>query len=335
MSRQSKRSVPNMFSGAIAVQENETISQLKAEIESLNSLASSAFELPVSNIIPLQLPGSMKQPRLYFDQFKMERLENSISKHGVLEPILVRRGKKDTYEIISGERRWRCCKRLAKETIPAIVREMSDTTALEAALIAHLLNEEITAIEQTESILSLLSLRLDLGISEIKNYLYQTKNADVRRSENSRILTPQNLSLVEEILGEFGMKLSSFVSNRLPMLNLEPVLLDAVKDGTLSPTNAVIINRQPKELHDELIYSSKGLTKQELMTLLRSKKSIDAVLGSNSKDGGSSNGEVSERILERIKAVRKNKKLLSLPKVQSHILKIDKLLAEIEALNTK
>jgi ParB family transcriptional regulator, chromosome partitioning protein len=335
MSRQSKRPVSNMFSGAIAVQENETIAHLKAEIESLKSLSSSAFELPVSRVIPLQLPGSMKQPRLFFDQSKMERLENSISKHGVLEPILVRPGEKGTYEIISGERRWRCCKKLDKDTIPAIVRDMSDATALEAALIAHLLNEEITAIEQTESILSLLSLRLELETSVIKNCLYQSKNADVRGSENSRILTPEKLSLIEEILGEFGMKLASFVSNRLPMLNLEPELLDAVKDGLLSPTNAVIINRQPVELHEELIVEAKGLTKQELMSFLKDKKSGCNGLGIISNNGVDADDEVSERILDRFKAVRKNKKLLNLPKVKSRILKIERLLAEIEEFGNK
>jgi ParB family transcriptional regulator, chromosome partitioning protein len=335
MSRQSKRTVSNMFSGAIAVQENETISQLKSEIESLKSLSSSAFELPVLNIVPLQLPGTMKQPRLFFDQSKMEHLETSISKHGVLEPILVRPGKKGNYEIISGERRWRCCNKLGKETVPAIVKDMSDATALEAALIAHLLNEEITAIEQTESILSLLSLRLELESSVIKNCLYQTKNADVRGSENSRILTQEKLSLIEEILGEFGMKLASFVSNRLPMLNLAPELLDAVRSGTLSPTNAVIINRQPEELHGELILSTKGLTKQELMSLLKDKKSVDNELDQNSNNGAGTDSEISERVFERFKAVRKNKKLLDLPKVKSRIIKIEQLLAEIEALNTR
>jgi ParB family transcriptional regulator, chromosome partitioning protein len=330
MSRQSKRPVSNMFTGAITVQENETIAHLKAEIESLKSLSSSAFELPILGIIPLQLPGSMKQPRLFFDQSKMERLENSISKHGVLEPILVRPGKKGTYEIISGERRWRCCKNLSKDTIPAIVRDMSDATALEAALIAHLLNEEITAIEQTESILSLLSLRLELETSVIKNCLYQTKNADVRGSENSRILTLEKMSLIEDILGEFGMKLASFVSNRLPMLNLAPELLNAVREGNLSPTNAVIINRQPEKLHDELILSAKGITKQELMSLIKDKKSVRN--GLSSSNGGNTDDEVSERIFERLKALRKNKEFLELPKVQSRIVKIDKLLAEIEAL---
>jgi ParB family transcriptional regulator, chromosome partitioning protein len=333
MGRLSKRSMPDMFSSAITVQENETIAQLKAEIEGLKSLASSAFELSVSSIIPLQLPGSLKQPRLYFDPQKMDRLKDSINKHGVLEPILVRPGIDGRYEIISGERRWRCCSSLKKQTIPAIVREMEDSTALEAALIAHLLNEEITVIEQSESILSLLSLRLNLNSEEVKNCLYQIKNAEVRGNENSRIFTQEELSTVVEILGEFGMKLSSFVSNRLPMLNLAPNILDAVRNGLVSPTNAVIINRQPFDRHDILLEDAQGLTKQELMALIKSKSSISSTTTASSVKTFTEQ-VITDRVLERIKAIKKNKKLLDSPKAQKRFIQIERLLEEIESLSS-
>ena len=115
------------------------------------------------------------------------------------------------YEIISGERRWRCCSELGISKIPVNVREMSDVIALEAALIAHLLNEEISVIEQTESILSLLALRLNLKVDEVKSGLYLVKNSQVRGPENSRIFSEDDLTTIRDILSEFGMKLSSFV----------------------------------------------------------------------------------------------------------------------------
>jgi ParB family transcriptional regulator, chromosome partitioning protein len=326
MARISKRPLTAMFNGAVQAQEGETISQLKEEIESLKSLSSQSFKLPVADIQPLQLPRKLKQPRLYFDPQKMERLKESIHKHGVLEPILVRPGTHGKYEIISGERRWRCCCELEIEAIPAIVRDMSDAIALEAALIAHLLNEEITAIEQTESILSLLSLHLERPLEEIKAGLYQVKNSHERGAENSRILSAEELNLVGEILGEFGMKIASFVANRLPMLNLAPEILEAVREGKLSPTNAVILNRQRPELHEELVEQAAGLTKQDVMVLVkelvREQADVPSILVSS----------VSDQIFARFKSVRKKKSLMESVEVKERLDKIDQLLQEIEQM---
>ena len=315
-----------MFSGALSAQEGETITQLKEEIESLKSLSDQSFRLPVDNIQPLQLPGKLKQPRLYFDPQKMERLKQSIQKHGVLEPILVRPSAKGRYEIISGERRWRSCCALGMSDIPAIVRDMGDAIALEAALIAHLLNEEITPVEQTESILNLLSLHLNMPIEIVKANLYRTKNVSASVS-NKEGFNDDALSVVTETLKEFGMKLSSFVSNRLPMLNLSPAILDAVREGKLSPTNAVLLNRQPPDIHAELIEESVGLTKQDVMALVKD-------IEQERKDKQpTSPPSISDQVFARIKAVRKKKSLLQSKQVQKKLKEIDKLLQEIEAIN--
>ncbi|MEM6453157.1 MAG: ParB/RepB/Spo0J family partition protein [Cyanobacteria bacterium P01_D01_bin.105] len=316
-----------MFSGAVAAREDETISQLKEEIESLKSLSGQSFKLPVADIQPLQLPHKLKQPRLYFDAQKMERLKDSIAKHGVLEPILVRPGSRGCYEIISGERRWRCCSELGLSDIPAIVRDMTDAIALEAALVAHLLNEGITSIEQTESILSLLSIHLEVPLEDIKTGLYQVKNASVRGSENSGILNEAQLETADNILNEFGMKLTSFVSNRLPMLNLSPEILDAVREGSLSPTNAVLLNRQAPELHEELVEQAKGRTKKDVMALLKE------VAIESTSEAPKIEVAISDQIFARFKSVRRKKSLLSSAKVQKKLSQIDKLLTEIEQLN--
>ena len=325
--RASKRSIDTMFTGAIAAKEGETIAQLKEELESLRSSSGQSLLLPVADIQPLKLPGNLKQPRLYFDPIKMERLKESIRKHGVLEPILVRPKADGGYETISGERRWRSCCELELESIPGIVREMSDETALEAALIAHLLNEEITAIEQTESILSLLSLHLDIPVEDIKTNLYKVNNSQIRGVENSRIFSEEVIQKVRDILGEFGMKLSSFVSNRLPMLNLAPEILDAVRQGTLSPTNAVLLNRQPPELHSELVEQAEGLTKQDVMALVK-EVAIEKAEGNPAPAPS-----LSDQIFARLKSVRRKKKLLASTEVQKKLGKIEQLLAEIEQLD--
>lgn len=315
----------NMFSGDLPAREGEAIAQLKGEIESLTVLSENSLKLAVADIQPLQLPGKFKQPRLYFDPQKIERLQASIQKHGVLEPILVRPSKDGRYEIISGERRWRSCCALQIEYIPAIVRDMSDAIALEAALIAHLLNEDITTIEQTESILNLLSLHLDMPIDEVKSNLYRTKNVSASVS-NKEGFEDETLVLVTETLREFGLKLSSFVSNRLPLLNLSPEILDALRGGRISPTNAIILNRQPAEMHSKLLKQSEGLTKKDVMRMI---KAIDQERVSNQPTPVS---PISDQVLARLKVIRKRKSLLASDEVQKKLKEIDRLLQEIEAI---
>ena len=327
MARNSKRSVTDMFSGAIIATEDATIAQLKEEIESLKSQSTSSLEIPIKDIVALQLPGELKQPRLYFDPLKMERLKESIDKHGVLEPILVRPGAANQLEIISGERRWRCCRELGHTHVPAVIRQMSDEVALEAALIAHLLNEGITAIEQTESILSLLAIRLKLTLDTVKTGLYQIKNSQTRESENSRILTADQVEIVDGVLSEFGMKLSSFVSNRLPMLNLAPKILAAVKEGKLSPTAAVILNRQPPKLHEELILLAEGLTKTGVVNLVKEYGQQADFTETHPKELSTI-----DSVFSRLKKVRKNKTLLDSPKAQKYFTQIEHLIAKLESL---
>lgn len=325
--RNSKRQVSDMFGGAIAAKEGETISQLKEEIESLKSSSGQSLLIPVSEIQALQLPGNLKQPRLYFDPVKLERLKESICKHGVLEPILIRPKIDGGYETVSGERRWRSCCELGHDTIPAIVREMSDEMALEAALIAHLLNEEITAIEQTESILSLLSLHLGISIEDVKAGLYKANNSQIRGTENPRIFKEEEIEKISTILSEFGMKLSSFVSNRLPMLNLAPEILEAVRQGKISPTNAVILNRQRPELHHELVEQAEGLTKEDVMALVKE------VALEQADEKPAPPPSLSDRIFARIKSVRKKKTLLASTQVQKKLGQIDQILQEIEQMS--
>jgi ParB family chromosome partitioning protein len=90
-----------------------------------------------------------KQPRIQFKEEAIEELAESIAQRGVLQPILVRpRG--DGFEIIAGERRWRAAQRARLHAIPALVREVDDTTAAEIALIENVQREDLNAIEEAE-----------------------------------------------------------------------------------------------------------------------------------------------------------------------------------------
>ena len=99
-------------------------------------------EVPVSKILP-----NPAQPRLTYDEESLTELAASIREHGVLQPILVRpSGSK--FELIAGERRWRASSMAERETIPAIVAEFDDQTALEVSIIENLQREDVSPLEE-------------------------------------------------------------------------------------------------------------------------------------------------------------------------------------------
>ena len=89
-----------------------------------------------------------EQPRLAFNQETLDELAASIREHGVLQPILVRPIGQNTYQLIAGERRWRASKQAGLETIPALIEEIDDDTALEISIIENLQREDISPLDE-------------------------------------------------------------------------------------------------------------------------------------------------------------------------------------------
>lgn len=124
--------------------------------------------------LPIHLIGAGKyQPRQEFAQEALEELAESIKTHGLLQPVVVRRGAIG-YELIVGERRLRACKDLGWEVIPAIVRDVDDREAAELALIENLQRSDLHVFEIAEGYERLLTefeltqdeLATRLGISQ-------------------------------------------------------------------------------------------------------------------------------------------------------------------------
>jgi ParB family transcriptional regulator, chromosome partitioning protein len=107
--------------------------------------------LPVEKLRPH--PG---QPRTRFDDAKLEELAQSIASHGILQPLLVRR-RGEGFEIIAGERRWRAAQRAGLQEVPVVVRELSDSVALEQSLIENIQREDLDAIEEARAFDNLLA----------------------------------------------------------------------------------------------------------------------------------------------------------------------------------
>lgn len=114
--------------------------------------------LPVSEIVP-----NPAQPRLEFEEEALRSLADSIAENGVLQPILVRRIRDHSYELISGERRWRATKLLGRETIPAVIL---DATSRQSAIFAILENIQRKDLNLFEEAAALQCLMVEWGITQ-------------------------------------------------------------------------------------------------------------------------------------------------------------------------
>lgn len=99
--------------------------------------------IPVDRITP-----NPDQPRMVFDEDALHELSASIREHGVLQPILVRPLGENRYQLVAGERRWRASREAGLATIPALVEEIDDDTALEISIIENLQREDLNPLEE-------------------------------------------------------------------------------------------------------------------------------------------------------------------------------------------
>ena len=119
------------------------------------------------SLAEISLPSS--QPRRYFDREKLSQLAASIQSHGILEPLLVRPFN-NKYQLVAGERRYRAAQLVGLDTVPVVIRELSDEQALLLSLVENLAREDLNPVEETEGILTLLEMELNLDRAEVVSY---------------------------------------------------------------------------------------------------------------------------------------------------------------------
>lgn len=144
------------------------------------------------------------QPRKAFDEESMQGLMVSIQENGMIQPLIVRLVRPGKYEIVAGERRWRAAKRLGIETVPVIIREVSEADMMRQALVENIVREDLNPIEEAEAIHSLI---------ETHNLLQED---------------------VAKVLG----RSRTAVTNTLRLLQLEPDVKQLVMAGDLTAGHA-------------------------------------------------------------------------------------------------
>jgi len=119
-----------------------------------------SLALPIQKIEPNPL-----QPRHCFDEEELQALSDSISVHGVIQPLTVRRLESGFYQIIAGERRWRAARMAGLSEVPAVVIEADDRKAMELALIENLQRQDLNPVEEAHGYRRLID---DYGMTQEK-----------------------------------------------------------------------------------------------------------------------------------------------------------------------
>ncbi len=273
-----------------------------------------------------QIVISSLQPRRYFDPEQLEQLTQSVKEHGILEPLLVRSLPDNKYELVAGERRYRAAIEAGLADVPVVIKELTDTEALQLALIENLQREDLNPLDETEGILQLIALRENLSVDEVISRLYRMYN-EVKgnvNSSNPNVRVNEFDDSVKFIFNSLlSMNWESFVKNKLPLLNLPEDILSALRSGQIEYTKAKAIARVKdeetrKQLLEKAIANSLSLSQiRELIKELKPAKQQE---------------ELRTRFDTTYKQAKKAKKLWNDAKkrkqLESLLAKLEKLIAE-------
>ncbi|MBD2629659.1 ParB/RepB/Spo0J family partition protein [Trichormus variabilis] len=231
-------------------------------------------ESPTATVAIDKIRLPVKQPRRYFDPEKLNQLVQSVKEHGVLQPLLVR-AVNGEFELVAGERRLRAAKEAGLTEVPIITKELSDIQTLQIALLENLQREDLNPIEETEGILELLCIELDVNTSEVISILNQVANSKKRGLDLTENVSRQ-LEIVESVLSSVGrFTAESFRTSRLPLLNLPDDVLETLRQGQLEYTKARAIAKvkddtERRGLLDKVI--NENLSLSEIKQLVKELK---------------------------------------------------------------
>ncbi len=191
--------------------------------------------VPIEKIVP-----NPDQPRRTFTPDELNDLASSIREKGVIQPLILRVNPKDsdTYEIVAGERRWRASQMAQLHEVPALIRDYTDTEALEVAIIENIQRADLNAVEEAAGYRDLM----------------------------------ERFGHTQEKLAEALGKSRPHIANMLRLLNLPGDVLELLRDGKLTAghARALITADDPSGLAKQVV--AKGLSVREVERLAKAPK---------------------------------------------------------------
>ena len=186
-----------------------------------------------------EIEPNRNQPRTNFDEDALAELADSIQKHGLIQPIVVRPTSSGVYQIVAGARRWRACRMAELYEVPVIIKELDDQKYYEIALIENLQREDLNAVEEAQGYRTLID----------------------------------SYGLTQEQVAESVGKSRSAVTNALRLLNLNEDALAALEKGEITAGHArAILAAETDELATAMLKAAKaGASVRELEAMVKGK----------------------------------------------------------------
>lgn len=177
-------------------------------------------ELKLNEIDP-----NVNQPRQDFDEEKLAELAESIRKHGVVQPIIVKK-EGNSYKIVAGERRWRASRLAGLETIPVIIREYEEHELIEIGLIENLQRENLNPIEQARAYSRLIE----------EHNLTQEKIAEAIGKSRSSIANSLRLNKLDDKIKQY------LIDNKLTEGHARAILSISGREKQIAAAEAIVKN---------------------------------------------------------------------------------------------
>jgi len=190
--------------------------EVKKQLEKIlhMGVGSRVINLPLEEISPNPF-----QPRKEFDEMELKELAQSISNFGVIQPVIVRK-KKGGYQLIAGERRYRACKLIGQQHIPAIIQEIDDEAMAAVSLIENLQRKELNYFEEA------------IAYSTLIN----------------------RFGLTQEELAQRVGKSQSAIANKLRLLKISPEIRNLIITGIITERHArALLKLNTAEMQKEII----------------------------------------------------------------------------------
>lgn len=208
-----------------------------------------------------EIEPNRNQPRADFDENSLSELAESIQKHGLIQPIVVRPTSSGAYQIVAGERRWRACRMAGLSEVPVVIKELDDRNYFEVALVENLQREDLNPVEEAQGYRTLV----------------------------------EAYGLTQEQVAESVGKSRSAVTNALRLLNLSEAALEALKNGEITAGHArAILAADSDALAAEMLKAAQnGASVRELEAMAKKKIKLERATPPVAKNNFYSEVEIS------------------------------------------
>jgi ParB family chromosome partitioning protein len=278
--------------------------QLNSGIKEKPSEKESNFMVKISKVEP-----NREQPRKKFDEDALLELAESIKQYGVLQPLLVQ-DKKDYYEIIAGERRWRAAKLAGLKEVPVIIRNMTEQQIVEISLIENIQRENLNPIEEALAYKKLME-EFHLKQDEIAERVSKSRTAVTNSMRLLKLSDDVQQMVIDEMISTGHARCLISIENK----ELQHQIALKIFDEKLSVREAEKLvkkllqnkDEKPKEEKDEVSDSIYQNVAEQMRNILGTKVEIHQ----KNKDKGKIeieyySSEELNRLLELIQTIQKN-----------------------------